>query len=143
MKELFTSFIAVFALFMLGTTQPTMANDEQATKPAKTENPRLVDCSYYTGTIGDNLKVTMYLERYSNGDYLGWYYYNKNGSRNKLALVGTTDYDGIVKLLEFNADGLLTAGFEGSFNGRGEFIGIMYVVHSNKRYSCKLYPAKY
>lgn len=143
MKELFTSFIAVFALFMLGTTQPTMANDEQATKPAKTENPRLVDCSYYTGTIGDNLKVTMYLERYSNGDYRGWYYYNKNGSRNKLALVGTTDYDGIVKLLEFNADGLLTAGFEGSFNGRGEFIGIMYVVHSNKRYSCKLYPAKY
>lgn len=143
MKRFFASFIAVFALFMLGTTQPTMANDELATKPAKTENPRLVDCSYYTGTIGNNMKITMYLEYYSNGDYRGWYYYNKNGSRNKLALVGTTDYDGIVKLLEFNADGLLTAGFEGSFNGRGEFIGIMYVVHSNKRYSCKLYPAKY
>ena len=143
MKKFFASFIAVCALFTLGTSQQAMANNEPSNEPTKSENPRLLESSYYTGTIGDNLKITMYLEFYSNGEYSGWYYYNKYGSNNKLYLVGSTDYDGIVKLHEFTNDGQLTASFEGTFNGRGEFIGIMYVVKGNKRYSCKLYPARY
>lgn len=143
MKKFFTSFIAVFALLMLGTNQFAMANDEFTKEPIENGRPRLVHSSYYTGTIGDNLKVTMYLDIYSNGDISGWYFYNKNGSKNKLVLVGRKNYDGTVELLEFNEKDELTAGFEGSFNSRGEFVGIMYVVHSNKRYSCKLYPAQF
>lgn len=143
MKKFFTSFIAVFALLMLGTIQFAMANDEFTKEPIENGRPRLVHSSYYTGTIGDNLKVTMYLDIYSNGDISGWYFYNKNGSKNKLVLVGRKNYDGTVELLEFNEKDELTASFEGSFNSRGEFVGIMYVVHSNKRYSCKLYPAQF
>ena len=117
-----------------------MASEEPTTTES---NQRIIFSSYYTGTIGDNLHITMYLGRWSTGVYAGWYYYNKYGSNNKLYLVGSTDYDGIVKLHEFTNDGQLTASFEGTFNGRGEFIGIMYVVKGNKRYSCKLYPARY
>ncbi len=143
MKRFFASFIAVFALFMLGTTQPTMANDELATKPAKTENPRLVECSYYTGTIGSNMKITMYLEYYTNGDYRGWYYYHSQGSNNKLIIRGYNDLDGAVRLSEYNKDNVLTADFKGSFKMNGEFAGKMYVYHSNKTYTFRLYPVKY
>ena len=140
MKKIFGSFIAVCAVFMLGTAQQAMANNEPANEPAKVETPRLVHKAYYDGTVGSNLKITMFLERYSNGDYRGWYYYNKYGASNKLVLVGKTDYEGNVELLEFTKDGQLTAGFEGRFNNNGEFVGEMFVVHNNKHFTCKLTP---
>ena len=139
MKKFFASLIALFALLTIGTTEQVMANNE----PANSETERVVFSSYYTGTIGDNLHITMYLERHDNGEYSGWYYYNKYGEKNKLYLIGEKDYDGLVKLFEFNDNAQPTAGFEGTFNNNGVFVGIMYVVHSGKRYSCKLYPANF
>ena len=139
MKKFIASFIAVFALLTIGTTQQAMANNE----PANMQSERVVSRSYYTGTIGNNMHITMYLERHDNGEYSGWYYYNKYGEKNKLYLVGEKDTDGLVKLFEFNDQNQLTAGFEGTFNRYGEFVGIMYVVHSGKRYSCKFYPANF
>lgn len=142
MKKLFASFIAVTALILLCAPQQAMADVKTKNEPMS-QTPRLLDYSYFTGTIGNDMHITMYLEVYSSGEYIGWYYYNKNGSKNKLALVGAIDDDGLVKLLEYNKDGVLTAGFEGTFNKKMEFVGIMYVVHSKKRYSCKLYPANF
>jgi hypothetical protein len=143
MKTIINSFIAVFALLMLGTTQQVMANNEPANEPTTAENPRLVECSYYTGTIGSNMKITMYLEYYSNGDYRGWYYYHSQGSNNKLIIRGYNDLDGAVRLSEYNKDNVLTADFRGSFKMNGEFSGKMYVHHSQKTYTFKLYPARY
>ena len=40
MKKIFSSFIAVCAVFMLGTAQQAMANNEPANEPAKVEAPR-------------------------------------------------------------------------------------------------------
>ena len=138
MKKFFASLIALFALLTIGTTEQVMANNE----PANSETERVVFSSYYTGTIGDNLHITMYLERHDNGEYSGWYYYNKNGAKNKLYLTGYKDRNGIVKLQEHDAYNNVTGGFEGTFNSYGEFNGVMYVVHSGKRYSCRMTPIR-
>lgn len=143
MKTIINSFIAVFALLMLGTTQQVIANNEPVKEPITAESPRLVECSYYTGTIGSNMKITMYLEYFSNGDYRGWYYYHSQGSNNKLYIRGYNDLDGAVRLSEYNKDNVLTADFRGSFKMNGEFSGKMYVYHSQKTYNFKLYPARY
>ena len=137
MKRLFAVIMAVFAIFSFSTPQQAMAKE-----PTNTEQPIVLYSSYYSGTIGNNMGITLYLERHSTGEYFGWYYYNKYGPKNKLALIGREDADGTIKLLEFNDNGQLSAGFEGIFNNYGEFIGIMYVVHSGKRYSCKLIPIR-
>ncbi len=140
MKKFFTLFVALVALFTLGATEQAMASEEPTTTAS---SEYVVFSSYYTGTIGNNLHITMYLERYNTGAYAGWYYYNKYGSKNKLYLVGEKAADGLVNLYEFNADAQLTAGFEGTFNRYGEFVGIMYVVHTGKRHSCRLYPTNF
>lgn len=140
MKKFFTLFVALVALFTLGATEQAMASEEPTTTES---NQRIIFSSYYTGTIGDNLHITMYLGRWSTGVYAGWYYYNKYGSNNKLELVGEKAADGLVTLYEYNADDQLTGRFEGTFNRNGEFIGIMYVVHTGKRHSFRLYPANF
>ena len=143
MKKIFGSFIAVCAVFMLGTAQQAMANSGPSNEPTTAENPRLLSNSYYTGTIGNNMKITMYLEYYSNGDYRGWYYYHSQGSNNKLYIRGYNDLNGTVRLSEYAQGNKLTADFAGSFKMNGEFSGKMYVYHSQKTYTFKLYPARY
>ena len=57
--------------------------------------------------------------------------------------MGEKAANGLVTLYEYNADDQLTGRFEGTFNRNGEFVGTMYVVHTGKRHSCKLYPANF
>lgn len=143
MKNIITLLLSVFAVILIGTTQHTFANSTTTATDVSTEDPWVVYSSYYTGTIGDNLRITMYLQHYSDGCFVGWYYYNKYGEKNKLAIVGRTNSNNTVELFEINNEGVHTASFEGSFNRAGEFIGIMYVYHTQKRHTCKLYPTKF
>lgn len=135
MKRLFTLIAAVFTITLLSTPQQAMANE-----PTSTESSTVLFSSYYSGVIGSNLYITAYLQVHSNGSYSGWYYYNKNGAKNKLYLTGYKDRNGVVRLQEHDAYNNVTGGFEGTFNSYGEFNGVMYVVHSGKRYSCRWTP---
>lgn len=137
MKRLFAIIAAVFAITLLGAPQQTTANETTST-----QSPRILSSAYYSGIIGKNLGVTVYLEHYTNGEYYGWYYYNKNGSNNKLRLEGRKCVDGTVELVEYTSNGQVTAAFAGTFNNYGQFIGTMYVGHSDKYYSCKLTPIR-
>ena len=137
MKKLFTVIVAVFAITLLSTPQQAMAS-----KPTSAESSSILLSSHYSGVIGNNLYITAFIQVHSNGSYSGWYYYNKNGAKNKLYLTGYKDRNGIVKLQEHDAYNNVTGGFEGTFNSYGEFNGVMYVVHSGKRYSCRMTPIR-
>lgn len=68
------------------------------------------------GLIDSKYKVTMHLVR-GNGNLIsGNYYYNKNGSKNKLQLNGTVEGSRVV-LNEYNADMQETGHFDGVFSG--------------------------
>ena len=135
MKKLFTVIVAVFAITLLSTPQQAMASE-----PTSAESSTVLFSSYYSGVIGSNLYITAYIQVHPNGSYSGWYYYNKNGARNKLYLTGYKDRNGVVRLQEHDEYNNVTGGFEGTFNSYGEFNGVMYVVHSGKRYSCRWTP---
>ena len=137
MKKILAVIAAMFAITLLSAPQQAAAKE-----PTSADSSAVLLSSYYSGVIGSNLYITAYIQVNSNGSYSGWYYYNKYGPKNKLTLTGQKDADGTIKLFEFNDNGQLSAGFEGIFNNYGEFIGIMYVVHSGKRYSCKLTPVR-
>ena len=69
MQKFFASLIALLALLTVGTTEQAMASEEPTTTES---NQRIIFSSYYTGTIGNNLHITMYLGRWSTGVYAGW-----------------------------------------------------------------------
>ena len=137
MKKLFTVIVAVFAITLLSTPQQAMASE-----PTSAESSTVLFSSYYSGDIGSNLYITAYIQVHPNGSYSGWYYYNKNGARNKLYLTGYKDRNGVVRLQEHDEYNNVTGGFEGTFNSYGEFNGVMYVVHSGKRYACRWTPRR-
>ena len=139
MKKLFATIAVVLFFTAVGTPQQAMAGNEAANEPTSTESSAVLYSSYYSGTIGSNLYITMYLQYLSNGNYVGWYYYNKYGPNNKLRLEGYEEGNGTVKLFEYS-NGNVTGSFEGVFNSRGEFIGTMYAIKSQRRLSCRLVP---
>lgn len=135
MKKLFTILAVAFAAIAFCAPQQAMANE-----PTSTESSAVLYSSYYDGVIGSNLYIAAYLQVHSNGSYSGWYYYKKKGSNNKLYLTGYKDRNGVVRLQEHDINNNVTGGFEGTFNRYGEFNGVMYVVHTGKRFACQLTP---
>ena len=137
MKKILAVIAAVFAITLLSAPQQAAAKE-----PTSADSSAVLLSSYYSGVIGSNLYITAYIQVNSNGSYSGWYYYNKYGAKNKLSLTGYKDRNGVVKLQEHDAYGNVTGGFEGTFNSYGEFNGVMYVIRSGKRYSCRWTPMR-
>lgn len=102
--------VAAMALTMVS----CLGNGRKAAEEPVEEPVPVRECvdMMLSGSIG-RMGITMHLELDENGEYTGWYYYNKNGSRNKLKLYGREDVDkGMLVLHEYDERDIKTGRFE-------------------------------
>jgi len=74
-----------------------------------------------SGSIDNKHQITMHLSREGDDMITGEYYYNKQGSNNRLTLTGSIS-DTKIDLEEYNSDNVLTGQFQGQYNN-SEFTG--------------------